>query len=113
MRKPAEGVWNIVRFNWHFYALAAGTVSLLLVAAGLHSGVRPYALALVALISVPVVVSLLVSYYVYDYSGLYSFNWLTIEEASIPATIVNIHAGFDETSQLLHEKYPPGNPAGF
>ncbi|QIX62924.1 methyltransferase domain-containing protein [Hymenobacter sp. BT18] len=109
IRKPAEGVWNIVRFNWQFYALAAGALCLLLVAASLYLGVRAYVFALAMLLSMPVVISLLVSYYVYDYSGLYSFDWLTIEQPATPATIVNIHAGFDETSHLLREKFPLAN----
>ena len=104
MRKPAQGVWNIVRFNWHFYAAAAG-VALLLAAVALGGGPawQPYLLALLVLISAPVVVSLLVSYYVYDCSALYSLSWL--EPGAAPARIVNIHAGFDETSALLRQRF--------
>ncbi len=49
-------------------------------------------------------ISLLVSWYVYDHSELYSFDWLP--ELPAGARIVNIHAGFDETSALLAAKYP-------
>lgn len=45
-------------------------------------------------------VSLLVSYYVYDLSDLYKLNWLHELVANLKRDlkIVNIHAGFDETS---------------
>ncbi len=48
--------------------------------------------------------SLLVSFYVYDLSGLYRLDWSGKCRAA--ARIVNIHAGFDETSILLKEKFP-------
>ena len=48
--------------------------------------------------------SLLVSFYVYDLSGLYQMKWSG--ECPACACIVNIHAGFDETSVLLKEKFP-------
>ena len=30
LRKPFQGVWNIVRFNWHFYVLSLGGLLVLL-----------------------------------------------------------------------------------
>ena len=53
------------------------------------------------------VISLLVSWYVYDRSELYRFEWLP--ELPAGSRIVNIHAGFDETSALLARKYPTAN----
>jgi SAM-dependent methyltransferase len=44
-------------------------------------------------------VSLTVSFYIYDRSGLYDLEW--IEPNELKGTILNIHAGFDETSELL------------
>ncbi len=107
LRKSFEGIWNIIRFNWHFYAGAAVAVILVFLAGEwLAPGYGFYARLLCVLMVLPVVVSLLVSWYVYDLSGLYSFSWLP--EAGITATgkIVNINAGFDETSVLLHQKFP-------
>ncbi|MES2388530.1 MAG: hypothetical protein V4543_11060 [Bacteroidota bacterium] len=57
-----------------------------------------------------VAVSLAVSFYVYDFTDLYSFDWLNAGESLNKTgqrhTIINIHAGFDETSSILAIKYP-------
>lgn len=51
---------------------------------------------------------LIVSAYVYDYSGYYNFDWL--EDFHLnntnPAKIININAGFDETSFILKKHFP-------
>ncbi|WP_431357427.1 class I SAM-dependent methyltransferase [Hymenobacter nitidus] len=105
MRKPLEGVGNVVRFNWPFYAAAAGGLLLLaLLAAAAPAAWQPYAWGLLALAALPLSASLLASYYVYDYSDLYRFGWL---EPPAPAArqVLNIHAGFDETSRLLGQHF--------
>ncbi|MCB2407893.1 class I SAM-dependent methyltransferase [Hymenobacter lucidus] len=106
MRKPLEGVWNVVRFNWHFYGLAAGALLVLAAVAAGRPAWRPYCLLLMLLAGGPLLVSLLVSYYVYDRSALYKLSWLP---AQLPAgaQLVNIHAGFDETSSLLQQRFAP------
>lgn len=105
-RGPLAGVGNIVRFNWPFYALAAGGAALLGCAAAVGPpALRPYArLGLLAVLG-PTLGSLLASWYVYDYSNLYRFDWLPAPAAA-PRHIVNIHAGFDETSALLRAQFP-------
>lgn len=105
MRKPLEGVWNVVRFNWHFYGLALGALLVLAALALAHPVWWPYCLGLMLLAGGPLLISLLVSYYVYDLSALYRLSWLP---AAVPAgaQLVNIHAGFDETSPLLQQRFP-------
>jgi ubiquinone/menaquinone biosynthesis C-methylase UbiE len=49
--------------------------------------------------------SLLVTYYVYDLSGLYDLFWLNDSVTKEKSKIVNINAGFDETSKLLADKF--------
>jgi len=49
-------------------------------------------------------ISLMVSFYVYDLSALYQFQYL--EEINIGPKIINIHAGFDETSAIIQDKFP-------
>lgn len=95
-RKPFQGVTNIIRFNWHYYAVML-LWSLLLI--------RPtmFKVICISILYTIIVISLVVSYYIYDRSNLYSLDWLP---AINPGTIVNIHAGFDETSALLAAKYP-------
>lgn len=106
-RKPFEGVINIVRFNRHFYLLAAGTVILLMLIRFLVSGILAgFFLIVVILVALAILLSLAVSFYVYDRSGLYRLDWLDSLQIKSGSQLVNIHAGFDETSFLLHEKLP-------
>ncbi|WP_394368953.1 class I SAM-dependent methyltransferase [Hymenobacter ruricola] len=107
MRKPLQGVGNIVRFNWHFYALAAAA-ALGLGAVWLAGPpvVRDWAPWLLAALLVPVVVSLAVSAYVYDFSGLYRLAWLPAAKAACP-NILTVNAGFDEISAAIEQKYAP------
>lgn len=101
MRKPFQGVWNIIRFNWHFYIGSIALLCCLL----LSENYLPYLRTIELLVLVPTLVSLCVSLYVYDLSGLYMLNWIDNSSVKCSATIVNIHAGFDETSILLESKF--------
>ena len=108
-RKWVEGVWNIIRFNYHFYFLAM----MALIAIGCCSIFLPSEYSVFAvLIFVSILIitlnSLLVSFYIYDISDLYKLNWLTKIglENTLKQKIINIHAGFDETSHLLAQKFP-------
>jgi len=107
VRKPFQGVTNIIRFNWHFYVLALTFIVLLhIVKPFAADALHPVICLTGLLVLLSLVISLAVSFYVYDLSGLYKFDWLplTIQPS---ATVVNINAGFDETSFILKEKYPP------
>jgi hypothetical protein len=107
IRKPMQGVLNIIRFNWHYYVIAiSGIAALLYVSTFLSPLLQILAIVIAFFTILSLLVSLVVSYYVYDRSNLYALNWLP---ASIPGSspqMVNIHAGFDETSALLVNKYP-------
>ena len=106
MRKPFQGVVNIIRFNWHFFVMAFGLVVLLLLIA--ENANKPFRLFLIATSTIVVFttfISLLISYYVYDLSGLYDFKWLDKIDIQRQFKIVNINAGFDETSSLLKSKF--------
>jgi ubiquinone/menaquinone biosynthesis C-methylase UbiE len=107
MRKSFQGVTNIIRFNWHFYVLSAAFIFIVLLTGNfLNSHLHLYTNILCILIITSTLVSLLTSFYVYDLSELYTFKWLDKIKISQDATIVNINAGFDETSILLSKKYP-------
>jgi hypothetical protein len=107
LRKPFQGVGNIIRFNWHFYAIAALFISLLLVMSEFFYPDYRHVFLLVAFAVVfSTTVSLFVSYYVYDVSDLYNFTWTEKLKAQQPAAIVNIHAGFDETSAIISHIFP-------
>ena len=51
---------------------------------------------------------LIISAYVYDFSGFYEFNWLkdVIDDFKAVKQITNINAGFDETSFIIESKFP-------
>jgi len=104
MRTPFQGVLNIIRFNWHFYVFAFVLVGLLLFAVNFVAPpLQTFLLIGCILAAASTLISLLVSWYVYDLSGLYHFKWL--EPQNTENTIVNINAGFDETSALLKAKF--------
>jgi SAM-dependent methyltransferase len=107
IRKIYEGVWNIVRFNWHFYVLSAAVIILAeWLGRYMDEPLATYINIICALAVVQTTISLLVSFYIYDASELYKLSWLN--DINIPATgrIINIHAGFDESSVLLQAKFP-------
>lgn len=105
-RKPFQGVFNIIRFNWHFYLLSTVLLLALLLLSGfLNSMFQPYLYILIALILLTTGISLFVSFYIYDLSGLYKLNWLNGYLEPENSKIVNINAGFDETSGLLRNKF--------
>lgn len=107
VRSAFQGVGNIVRFNWHFYvgAAAAGAAAVGL-GALLGGPLARYAYAVAAAVAATTLGSLLVSYYVYDASDLYTLRWLNADALPPGGHVVNVHAGFDETSALLACRYP-------
>jgi len=106
-RTRFQGLTNIIRFNRHFYMLAILFIAALLL---IKSLVPPLPailiIVLIWLIGISTVVSLLVSHYLYDRSGLYSLDWLGASGIEPKSNLINIHAGFDETSALLQMRYP-------
>lgn len=107
VRNPFQGIKNIIRFNWHFYVLSFAIVLLLLIVSGyLNKYAWLLAIILSVLIIETILVSLLTSVYVYDLSNLYKLSWLDTLKKGGTEEIINIHAGFDETSILLKDKFP-------
>jgi ubiquinone/menaquinone biosynthesis C-methylase UbiE len=106
LRKPFQGTWNIIRFNWHFYVFAFTAVTiLLLLKNNLNSLLLFVSNILIVLIIVSTLISLAVSCYIYDFSNLYKLSWLDNIHFNSNDKIVNVHAGFDETSSLLKTKF--------
>lgn len=102
-RKPFQGIMNIVRFNRHFYIIA---LLLLLVVFLFHHHLPSWLQSIVsigALIALLLIMgSLTISYVIYDWSGLYKLNWFPDLNHK---KVVNIHAGFDETSSIILQKF--------
>lgn len=105
IRKPFQGVWNVVRFNWHFYVTSGLALVLLILALFWLSGLWATLIGVVfLLVGAATFGSLVASYYVYDFSQFYHLNWLNDDEQTFE-TILNVNAGFDETSELLMARY--------
>jgi SAM-dependent methyltransferase len=96
-----------MRFNWHFYVMALVFVIML---GFLDSFLPAYGRIANRLLILGTVVSsclsLLVSYYVYDFSDLYRLDWLKCLPIAPQSDIINVHAGFDETSFLFQKNFP-------
>jgi ubiquinone/menaquinone biosynthesis C-methylase UbiE len=105
IRKPFQGVMNIVRFNWHFYAISATIVVFIILIQHYFISLGVTGDILVLLIVCSTVISLAVSAYIYDFSDLYKLSWLNHLKSGKKERIININAGFDETSALLKRKF--------
>ncbi len=109
MRKPYEGMLNILLFNWPQYVRAM-LVALTLVVATMIIPLPRWLLILLYIGASGavyfLVTSLVVSYVVYDHSPLYRWTWLKKLFTTEPQRIANIHAGFDESSEALRALFP-------
>lgn len=105
-RKPFQGVCNIIKFNWHFYLLTLVFLFVIFIINSFFAHeFKIYFQIIFGFILGTSLISLIVSYLVYDFSDLYQFFWLKAEDNC--QKVVNIHAGFDETSLILQEKLNP------
>ncbi|MCR6642850.1 MAG: methyltransferase [Sporocytophaga sp.] len=105
VRKPFQGVTNIILFNWHTFVIAL--VFLLLLIIGkiyFPDNIIITGTILATLLSI--VLSLITSLYVYDLTDLYKLRFLDKLITFKPESIVNINAGFDEISEVLKRKFP-------
>ena len=106
-RKPFQGVVNIVRFNWHFYFFAfLMLLGALWMGTFLSETINLICRAGVFLGLIVITNSLLASFLIYDQSDLYSLSWLENQEVVNPLKILNVSAGFDETSSRIRNIFP-------
>lgn len=107
IRKPFQGIGNVVRFNWHLYLLSfIVMVALFLMTVFFNSNWSYVFAAAGFLVLCSAIFSLFVSWWIYDYSNLYSLNWLDDFVRQPDYGIANINAGFDEFSELLLHRFP-------
>jgi SAM-dependent methyltransferase len=111
-RSPFHGLKQIVTFNWPMYAM--GGVSLISLAMVLLWIPLPRVLVIALLIlAAPAVawmlMSLIVSHWVYDRSRLCRWDWIAELAPQHLKDVVNIHSGFDESSDELAELFPNAN----
>lgn len=103
------GVSNIVRFNWPFYVATMGVGAVVigfLLSARLPFWILWVGWSGIGLAFFWLLVSLLVSFYVYDVSPLYRWDWLRPLFPEAPQSWANIHSGLDESSLQLQALFP-------
>jgi SAM-dependent methyltransferase len=108
LRRPFEGVLNILSFNRHFYFFGLGVLALLFASRFVMEWPNTIFWLIVAAFLYGLIMPLIVSAYVYDFSGFYKFNWLKnlVRKDETVNLVVNINAGFDETSFIIKSKFP-------
>src|SRR5688572_3750006 len=107
-RRKFQGVLNILSFNRHFYVGGLAVLAAFLLVHNLAGGSAIVLWLIVAAFMYGLLMPLLVSAYVYDFSGYYEFKWLKnlVSDQEKAKLIVNINAGFDETSFIIKNKFP-------
>jgi len=107
-RRKFQGVLNILSFNRHFYIVGIGILAVIIISHQLFAWPDLLYRIIVAAFIYGLLIPLIVSAYVYDFSGYYHFKWLKdceIDQSTVKQ-ILNINAGFDETSFIIKENFP-------
>jgi ubiquinone/menaquinone biosynthesis C-methylase UbiE len=107
-RRKFQGVLNILSFNRHFYYVGMVALTLLFISRLLIEYSDWLFWSIIAAFIYGLIMPLLVSAYVYDFSGYYDFQWLRkiLDNNKKVNQIVNINAGFDETSFIIEKEFP-------
>lgn len=107
-RRKLQGVLNILSFNRHFYVFGFAVLTALFVSRLFINWSDPVFWLVIIAFVYGLLMPLIVSAFVYDFSGFYRFGWLKnlIKDDAGAKLIVNINAGFDETSFILKSKFP-------
>jgi SAM-dependent methyltransferase len=108
-RSTFQGLTQVVRYNWPLYA-TAGAVAFAALLVPVW-GVVPHPLLLAIQIGAAVAMfwtfsSSLVTFYVYDRSELYRWQWLVAALQGDPQRWAAFHAGVDEASEAIRALYP-------
>ena len=105
-RRKFQGVLNILSFNRHFYVLGLGVLALVIISHIVIGWSNLLYSVIVAAFLYGFIMPLVVSAYVYDFSGYYNFHWLKSCVIADANHILNINAGFDETSFIIKNNFP-------
>jgi energy-coupling factor transporter transmembrane protein EcfT len=107
-RRKFQGVLNILSFNRHFYIFGLIALTFIIASHLVFSWPDLLYWIIISSFLYGLIMPLIVSAYVYDFSGYYNFNWLkgfNIEDSG-ERQILNINAGFDETSFIIKNQFP-------
>ncbi|RED48816.1 class I SAM-dependent methyltransferase [Seonamhaeicola aphaedonensis] len=110
-RRKFQGVLNILSFNRHFYYSGLGVLALIISSKLFFDWPDVLFWTIILAFLYGLIMPLIVSAYVYDFSGYYNFLWLkNLDIAdSNENQFININAGFDETSFIIKDKFPLSN----
>lgn len=114
-RRKFQGVLNILSFNRHFYVFGIGFLALLFASQLLFAWPAWVFWSIVVAFLYGLIMPLIVSAYVYDFSGYYDLHWLkgcNIDHSKAKQ-ILNINAGFDDTSFIIKKKFPQADLRAF
>jgi len=103
-----QGVLNILSFNRHYYAFGFIALTALFISRTLFELSDIVFWVVITAFLYGLIMPLIVSAYVYDFSGYYDFKWLDriIKGNQSSKLIININAGFDETSFIIKKWFP-------
>ncbi len=107
-RRKFQGVLNILSFNRHFYFFGLIALTLIIISHLLFCWSTFLFWLVILSFLYGLIAPLIVSAYVYDFSGYYDFKWLKDFKFidSENNQILNINAGFDETSYIIKNHFP-------
>ncbi len=108
LRKPFQGVLNILSFNRHFYVFGVIALTIMIISHFAFNWSNLLFWIIISAFLYGLIMPLIISAYVYDFSGYYKFNWVKNYNLtdSEDKQILNIHAGFDETSFIIKNYFP-------
>ncbi|TRZ45095.1 class I SAM-dependent methyltransferase [Robertkochia solimangrovi] len=106
-RRKFQSVLNILSFNRHFYIIGILVWASILITLILLKTPLLWIFSISLAFIYGLLMPLIISAYVYDFSGYYDFNWLQQFGLSREKTLnlININAGFDETSYILKNNF--------
>lgn len=107
-RRKFQGVLNILSFNRHYYFFGLGVLTLLFASRLVFEWPDNVFWIIIAAFVYGLIMPLIISAYVYDFSGYYDLSWLNdlVKPGEKIKLMVNINAGFDETSFIIKNKFP-------
>lgn len=106
-RKKFQGVLNILSFNRHYYVFGFAVVAILFFSRLFINWSGFWFWLAIFAFAYGIIMPLIVSGYVYDFSGYYEFGWLKeVINTEKPKLLININAGFDETSLIIKNRFP-------
>ncbi|TDY11646.1 class I SAM-dependent methyltransferase [Meridianimaribacter flavus] len=107
-RRKFQGVLNILSFNRHFYVVGITTLLIIISSQLYFQWSQSLLWVIIGVFLYGLLMPLIVSAYVYDFSGYYNFDWLKPLQLkdSEEKLVLNINAGFDETSYILKKNLP-------